>query len=247
MNRILLAPGVALMLSACGEGGDAASRRGTLSYSSCTEQTALVLVPAALLPALPEGFAYTTPAGDIGVAAIHISGAICEPADGGEQAREVLAFALAAVPERYRSPDIATYAVALGGYSTRAESVAQFEAWGLHGLIEQAEVTISVTETAGVRVGRVEAIGADSQLTTQINVLGPQTVGEPGGGHTRALYIVEGEVLGAVDAVYSEQTAMFGAGTVMQSGSGPVPAPLSPATGSHAFGYALEISSPTFD
>lgn len=241
---------IALALGACGGSGDggddSASADGTLRYSHCDEQTALVFIPSALMPALPEGFAYITPAGDVGVAAVHISGASCQTADG-EVAHEVLAFALASLPERYTSPDIATYAIALGGYSDRPESVAQFEAWGLRGLIELGEVSVDAQELPALRIGSVSAGNAAGQLRYSIEAVGPRSVAEPGGGHTRAVYLRDGAVAGVIDAIYSEQTAMIGVGVVTQSGDGPLPVAVWPATGSHAFDYSLEIVSPRLD
>lgn len=234
----------ALLAGCAGSDTDAITASGTLQYRDCEEQTALVLVPAALLPALPTGFAYTTPAGEVGVAAIHISGARCQPVDGGAEAREVLAFALASVPPQYQHPDIATYAVALGGYSNRPKSVQQFEAWGLKGLIRLAEVQVQLDETPLARIGAVDASAPEGTLGTRMTAAGPASVPEPGGGHTRAVYIRDGRVAGLVEARYSEQTAVYATGTVTQSGSGPIPLPLLPAVGSHAYGYRLEISSP---
>lgn len=242
--RQLAALLTAVLVGCSGSDAEDITADGTLRYRDCEEQTALVLVPAALLPALPAGFAYTTPAGEAGIAAIHISGARCQPADGGAEAREVLAFALASVPPAYQDPDIATYAIALGGYSSRPQSVQQFEAWGLKGLIQLADVQLRLDETPLARVGAVDAIGPDGTLGTRMTAAGPASVPEPGGGHTRAVYIRDGRVAGVVEARYSEQTAVYATGTVTQSGTGPIPLPLLPAVGSHAYGYRLEISSP---
>lgn len=243
-TALFLLAGCEAAVEQAGPAPTASAANGKIRYSDCSEQTALVAVPASLLPTLPEGFAYTTPAGDVGVAAVHISGARCQPEDGSAEAREVLAFALATVPPAYRDPDIATYAVALGGYSSRPESVAQFEAWGLTGLIRFAEVTLQLDETPVARVGSVDASDAEGALGTRMTASGPTTIGEPGGGHTRAVYIRDGHVLGVVEARYSEQTVVYAAGSVTQTGSGPIPLPLLPAVGSHAFDYSLEISSP---
>ena len=243
---------IALAVSACGSadgdgnGDGAVSATSSLRYSRCQEQTALVFIPSALMPALPDGFAYITPIGNVGVAAVHISGASCETAEG-EIAHEVLAFALASLPERYTSPDIATYAIALGGYSDSPRSVAQFEAWGLSGLIHLGEVAIEAQELPALRIGSVSASNANGSLRYNIEAVGPRSVAEPGGGHTRAVYLRDGAVAGVIDAIYSEQTAMYGVGAVTQTGDGPLPVAVSVATGSHAFDYSLEIVSPRLD
>lgn len=239
------AAALALLLAGCESAVEtAADARNTLDYRDCAEQTALMLAPASALPALPEGFAYTTPAGDVGVAAVHISGARCTGADDGSETHEVLAFALAAVPERYRDPDIATYAIALGGYSNRLRTVRQFEAWGLTGLIEHAEVRVRSTDSPLTRIGEVDAVGRSGTLATRMTAAGPSAVAEPGGGHTRAYYVRDGRVVAAVEALYSEQTAMAATGTVSQTGAGPLPLAGQAVIGTHAFGYTLHISSP---
>lgn len=235
-SLFLALPCAALLASGC---NPAAAPADYLQFTGCEEQTALILVPAALMPALPEGFAYTTPAGDVGVAAIHISGAECASVDGGEGDRNMLAFALVEPLPALKVPEIATYAVALGGYSSRPGTVEAFERWGLTGLIRLADVTVQLTETPLGRLGQVSAIGSDSQLTTRINVSGPLT--EPGGGHTRAYFIRDGVLVASLDAVYTPQQAYFGAGSISQTGNGPLPLADSPAVGSHAFGYDLQV------
>ncbi len=223
--------------------GTSAYLQGKLAYHGCTEQTAVIGLPAS---ALPPGFAYLVPmAGvDAGFAAIEVSGSRCTADIDGAEAREVLAFALASVPKAYQSEGVANYAIAFGGYSNRPQSIAQYAAWGLGGVVALADVDFQLTITAAGNVGSVTATNAAGTLKTTVNGSGPRLVPEPGGGHTRAFFIRNAALVGALDAIYTEQTGQYATGTVMQSGSGPVPLPGSPALGTQAFNYSIDILSP---
>lgn len=240
LPQLFVVLAAALFLNACarsateGEagGGTVAAR---MAFHHCNEQTALIFAPESLMPALPPGFAYTTPAGQVGVAAIHISGASCD--DEAEQ--NLFAFALIDPPEAFKQPDIPAYAIALGGYTNQASTHAMFEAWGLSGLFELAPVEVSVSTNPLLRIGTVTATGANGSVITQMNASGPSAINPAS--HTRAYFIRDGVLRASLDAIYSAQEYTYAAGTVIQQGEGPLPVPTSPAVGTHAVDYELEI------
>ena len=62
-----------------------------------------------------------------------------------------------------------------------------------------------------------------------------------GGSHVRAYYVRGGMLIASFDAVYTPQKGMEGLGTIVQTGSGFLPAGVYPTVGSHAFGYDLMV------
>lgn len=210
-----------------------------LAYRACSEQTALLILPAILMPALPPGFVYTTPAGgDSLLAGIHISNATCKTADNTTE-QQVFAFAMVKPPAELTTPEVPFYAIALGGYSNNPKMVATFEAWGLSGLIEPAAVDIKLTVSPLARIGKATARGAHGSLTSQVNGVGLPT--SFGAGRSRAYYIQNGVLIASFDATYTNQTGIDGAGTVIQAGQGPLPPGVYGALGSHAWGYDLSV------
>lgn len=209
-----------------------------LAFRACSEQTALLIVPAILMPALPPGFVYTTPAGDSVLAGIHVSNATCTTADGTSE-QQVLAFAAVKPPVALTTPEVPFYGIALGGYSNNPKTVAAFEAWGLTGLIEPATVDIKLTVLPLARVGKATAKSARGSLTTQVNAVGLPT--DFGAGRSRAYFIQNGVLIASFDATYTNQTGTDGVGSVIQTGRGPLPLGLYGVLGSHAYGYDLSV------
>lgn len=212
-----------------------------LEYRGCSEQTALLIVPAILMPQLPPGFVYTTPAGDSLLAAIHVSGSSCESAGGGGPEQEMLAFALVKPPAALTTPEIGTYAIALGGYTNRPQTLATFESWGIADLIQLAKVDIKLTPLPLARIGKVTAKSTSSSVTTQMTAIGTPT--DFGSGRTRAYYMPDGVLVASFDAVYTQQQGMTAVGTVIQIGKGFLPLGISAAVGSHAWGYDLTVGN----
>ncbi len=211
-----------------------------LAYSGCSEQTALLILPAALMPKLPPGFTYTTPAGDSLLAAVHISGARCNTVDGEGPARDVLAFAQVRPPADLVVPDITFYAIALGGYTNRAKTQAKFASWGISDLIELANVSVDLTVLPLARIGKVKAETPTSCVTTQMTAVGAAT--NFGSGRTRAYYVREGVLISSFDAVFTPQKGINAVGSVVALGAGGfLPAAFYPAVGSHAFDYNLTV------
>jgi hypothetical protein len=218
---------------------DTAGLVANLAYDDCSEQTALVILPVAVMPKLPPGFSYTTPAGDTLLAAIHISGSRCASVDGDGQARDLLAFAQVRPPAALVDPAISFYAIALGGYTNRLKTQQKFESWGITDLIERGTVTIDLTVLPLARIGKVKAQGATSCLTTQMTAVGsPSTLA---GGHTRAYYVRNGVLISSFDAVYTAQKSMNAVGSVIPLGAGFLPPGIFPAVGTHAFDYDLTV------
>ena len=210
-----------------------------LEYTDCAEQTALLLLPAALMPALPPGFVYTTPAGDSLQAAIHISGASCKSVDGGGPTKDMFVFALVKPPAALTVPEVPFYAIALGGYTNRPDTLARFSSWGITDLLESATVDVDLSSLPLARLGRVEARSLTSSLTTQMTAVGtPRSVG---GGHVRAYYVRGGRLIASFDAVYTPQKGLDAVGTIVQTGAGFFPTGIYPAVGSHAFDYDLTV------
>lgn len=211
----------------------------SLSYTDCSEQTALLLLPAALMPTLPPGFVYTSPAGDSLQAAIHISGSSCASVDGGGPTQDMLVFALVKPPSGMTVPEVPYYAIALGGYTNRPATLAKYVAWGITDLIESATVDVELSSLPLARLGKVAAKSMTSQLTTQLTAVGtPRSLG---GGRVRAYYVRGGMLIASFDAVYTPQQGLDAVGTIVQTGSGFLPTGVYPAVGSHAFDYDLTV------
>lgn len=243
---VLTVAALATLLAACeggsGDSAGAAAVPTALHFSDCEEQTALLVVPPAMLPPLPEGFAYGNPLPGVPLAGIHISGSRCADIDGEGVSQELLAFALIEPPESLKSPEVTAYGILLGGYTQRPATAAAFDAWGMTGMVQTGTVDWQLTATPLARIGSVSAVGPASGVTTRINALGPAI--QPGGGLTRAYHFAEGRVVASIDAFYTPQTGMLGVGTAQQSGDGPLPLAYSVATGSHAWDYDLELRNP---
>lgn len=210
-----------------------------LAYTGCSEQTALLVLPVAAMPALPPGFAYTPPAGDLTLAAVHISGTSCDAVDGDGAAHDLLAFALVTPPAALVVPEVSYYALALGGYSDRPKTLAKFASWGITNLVQSATVDVELGALPLVRIGKVKATSATSSVTTQTTAVG--TPQDFGAGHTRAYYVRGGVLVASFDAVYTPQTGLDAGGTTTQTGSGFLPAGVYPTVGSHAFNYDLSV------
>ena len=246
-NMRIMAPAIvalAGLLSGCG-GSDGASGESvpqSLHFSDCEEQTALLVVPPSSLPPLPEGFTYGNPLPGVPLAGIHIAGSRCADLDGQGPTQDLLAFALIEPPEAFKSPDVTAYGILLGGYAQHASTAATFQAWGMEGKLQPGSVDFQLTATPLARIGSVSANSATSSVTTRINGLGPAY--QPGGGLTRAFHFAGGKVVASMDAFYTPQTAMIGLGSAQQQGNGPLPLGFSVATGSHAWGYDLELRNP---
>lgn len=234
----------ATMLAACEGGSDAGgdSAPKAIHFTACEEQTALLAVPPTILPPLPEGFAYGNPVPGVPLAGIHISGSRCADVDGNGPSQELLAFALIEPPESFKSPDVTAYGILLGGYTQHAAIAASFDAWGMPGMVQTGTVDWQLQVTPLARIGSVQGVGPVGSITTRINALGP--VMEPGGGLTRAYHFAGGKAVASIDAFYTPQTGMVGAGSAQQSGDGPLPLAFSVAVGSHAWDYDLELRNP---
>lgn len=230
---------VSLLMLVLSAAATSPAEAADLEYTDCAEQTALLLLPAALMPALPPGFVYTTPAGDSLQAAIHISGASCKSVDGGGPTKDMFVFALVKPPAALTVPEVPFYAIALGGYTSRPDTLARFSSWGITDLLESATVDVELSSLPLARLGKVEARSPTSSLTTQMNAVGtPRSVG---GGHVRAYYVRGGRLIASFDAVYTPQKGLDAVGTVVPTGCGFLPNGVYPAVGSHAFDYDLTV------
>ncbi|MDB5970446.1 MAG: hypothetical protein JWQ90_2896 [Hydrocarboniphaga sp.] len=236
---LILALSACAGIAAAAEPNTAPSLADQLDYRGCSEQTALLIVPAILMPPLAPGFVYTTPAGDSLLAAIHVSTSSCESVDGGGPEQEMLAFALVKPPAELTIPEIGTYAVALGGYTNGQQTLATFESWGITDLIQPGSVDIKLAQLPLAHIGKVIAKSASSRVAMHITAVGLPT--DFGGGRTRAYYMPNGVLVASFDAIYTAQQGMNAVGTVIQTGDGFLPLGISAAVGSHAWGYDLTV------
>ncbi len=241
---MLATTGLAALLAACngGDGATGPEASQALYFTGCEEQTALLVVSPSSLPPLPEGFAYGRPLPGLPLAGIHISGSRCADLDGRGPTQDLLAFALIEPPESFKSAEVTAYGILLGGYTQHPSTAAAFKAWGMEDKVQAGTVDWQLTATPLARIGSVSASGSGSSVRTQINGLGPPI--QPGGGLTRAFHFAGGKAVASMDAFYTPQTAMLGLGSAQQDGDGPLPLGFSVATGSHAWGYDLELRNP---
>ena len=239
MTSVKTCASMLMLVLSASAAASSAEAADSLAYTDCSEQTAVLLLPVALMPTLPPGFVYTTPAGDSLKATIHISGSSCASVDGGGPTQDMFVFALVKPPAGMVVPEVPYYAVALGGYTNRSATLAKFISWGITDLVESATVDVELSSLPPARLGKVEAKSLTGKLTTQLTAVG--TPRSMGGSHVRAYYVRGGMLIASFDAVYTPQKGMEALGTSVQTGSGFLPAGVYPTVGSHAFDYDLMV------
>lgn len=181
-----------------------ASTPRRIHYNGCTLLQAIFVAPGPVAPDTPDGFTPAAPAypGLMGsVATIVVDGHVCSNATSGslvlEDLREMHLYVLVDPPDRYRSSEIDSYAVEVGGVVTDEALHGIYRSWNLTG-VESGQIQSTITRArpaAEQAQMTVDAVNVSARLLTA-------TSGQPGGlqGYNARIFsTADGEVTSVVD------------------------------------------------
>lgn len=211
--------------------------------AGCDEQLAILPLPMADLQAqVPEGFEVVAfdPLGLFGVIA-GISFSCTSVAglaqDGGTM--EMHGVIIVAPPEEFRADGIGTYGVPVGVFTTNQALADTYLAWGVPS-VDVTELTFTSLGPNEVQATVYQGEGREAAVTQVVATALPGSQAEGG---ARVFPVVDGEVAGAIDFLWTASDSRMGVAAMLyQDGAFPLPLP-SAGLGLHYFApdYAFHL------